>query len=37
MEGSTLKQVPAKDPNMMRTMESAIRIGEPVLLEVNND
>ena len=35
MEGSDLKRVQANDPNFMRTMERAIRVGEPVLLEVN--
>ena len=32
MEGSVLKTVQASDPNYMRTMERAIRVGEPVLL-----
>lgn len=34
MEGSDLKRESASDPNFMRTLERAIRIGEPVLLEV---
>ncbi|XP_071833092.1 dynein axonemal heavy chain 6-like isoform X4 [Apostichopus japonicus] len=33
MEGSDLKRESASDPNFMRTLERAIRIGEPVLLE----
>ena len=33
MEGSKLKMVQAGDPNYMRTMERAIRVGEPVLLQ----
>ncbi|XP_022090728.1 dynein heavy chain 6, axonemal-like isoform X2 [Acanthaster planci] len=33
MEGSALKKVEASDPNYMRTLETSIRVGEPVLLE----
>ncbi|XP_023930267.1 dynein heavy chain 6, axonemal [Lingula anatina] len=33
MEGTKLKIVQASDPNYMRTMERAIRVGEPVLLQ----
>ncbi len=33
MEGSKLKRVKASDANYMRTMERAIRVGEPALLE----
>ncbi|XP_077989551.1 dynein axonemal heavy chain 6-like [Glandiceps talaboti] len=33
MEGAALKVVQADDPNYMRTMERAIRVGEPVLLQ----
>ncbi|XP_070577565.1 LOW QUALITY PROTEIN: dynein axonemal heavy chain 6-like [Ptychodera flava] len=33
MEGDELKVVQADDPNYMRTMERAIRVGEPVLLQ----
>lgn len=35
MEGSQLKRESASDPNFMRTLERAIRVGEPVLLEVS--
>ena len=35
MEGSALKKVEASDPNYMRTLETSIRVGEPVLLEVS--
>ena len=38
MEGTKLKVVQAADPNYLRTMERAIRVGEPVLLqEVTED
>ena len=38
MEGNKLKVVEASDPNFMRGMERAIRVGEPVLLQdVTND
>ena len=33
MEGTKLKEVSAFDPHFMRTMERAIRVGEPVLLK----
>ncbi|CAH1791320.1 unnamed protein product [Owenia fusiformis] len=33
MEGSKLKVLQASDPKYMQTMERAIRVGEPVLLE----
>lgn len=34
MEGAGLKIVAASDPNYMRTLESAIRVGEAMLLKV---
>ena len=34
MEGNRLKVIQAADPNYMRTLERAIRMGEPVLLQV---
>ena len=34
MEGTKLKVTNASDPNYMRTLERAIRIGESVLLQV---
>lgn len=34
MEGEHLKLVKSADANYMRTLENAIRVGEPVLLEV---
>ena len=37
MEGVKLKVVHAADPNYMRTMERAIRVGEPVLLQVKQN
>ena len=33
MEGNNLKIVGAEDPNFMRTLERAIRVGEAVLLQ----
>ena len=36
MEGTKLKVVQAADPNYMRTMERAIRVGDPVLLQVRS-
>ncbi len=36
MEGAKLKIVQAADVNFMRTMERAIRVGEPCLLQVCN-
>ena len=33
MEGRKLNVVQASDPNYMRTMERAIRVGDPVLLQ----
>lgn len=36
MEGTGLKIVAASDPNYMRTLESAIRVGEAMLLKVIN-
>lgn len=35
MEGKKLKVLQASDPNYMRTMERAIRVGEAVLLQVS--
>ena len=34
MEGTRLREVAANDPQYMRTMERAIRLGESVLLKV---
>ena len=34
MEGTRLKVVTASDPNYMRTLEAAVRVGEPMLLKV---
>ena len=34
MEGSRLKVVAASDPNYTRTLETAIRVGDPMLLKV---
>ena len=34
MEGTRLKVVTATDPNYMRTLEAAVRVGEPMLLKV---
>ncbi len=34
MEGSKLKVLQTGDPSYMRTMERAMRVGEPVLLQV---
>lgn len=36
MEGERLKLVKSTDANYMRTLENAIRVGEPVLLEVHS-
>ena len=36
MEGDKLKVLRSSDPNYMRTMERAIRLGEPVLLKVSH-
>jgi len=35
MEGTKLKIVQASDGNYLRTLERAIRVGEPVLLQVS--
>ena len=35
MEGSRLMKLQANDPNFIRDMERAVRVGDPVLLEVN--
>ena len=35
MEGSKLKTVLAVDANMMRTIETAIKVGDAVLLKVS--
>ena len=34
MEGTRLRIVTASDPNYMRTLEAAVRVGEPMLLKV---
>jgi hypothetical protein len=36
MEGKALKVLQASDPNFMRTIERALRVGEAVLLQVNH-
>ena len=36
MEGSKLKTVLAVDANMMRTIETAIKVGDAVLLKVSD-
>lgn len=35
MEGNKVKVVKAEDPNFMKTIERALTIGEPVLLQVS--
>ena len=35
MEGLRLKMVTATDPNLMRTLETAVKVGDPVLIKVS--